>query len=829
MLLRRNRDGTDVVTSPPLSCAPDAESYLTRRDRRGKQLKKVEKLMNRRISIATLGVAAASAVPLPGSAQEARAPQAGPIEEVVAVTTARRREETVQEVPIPISIVDGGLITDTGAFNVNRVKELVPTVQLYSSNPRNTGVNIRGLGSPFGLTNDGIEPGVGFYVDGILYARPAATTLDFIDVERIEVLRGPQGTLFGKNTTAGAILVTTRKPSFTRASNFEIGYGNDNFVQAKASVTGPLGDSGKLAGRVSFSGTRRDGNVYNVVTGEHVNNLDNTGLRGQLLIRPTDGTDVTISADYTTQRPDGFAQTFAGVVPTQRSEYRQFEAIIDHFGYEPVNRNPFDRVIDHDTPWKSGNDLGGVAINIDTELGPGTLTSTTAWRSWDWDPSNDRDFLALPVTTLSQAPSKHAQWTQEIRWAGDFSSNVSGVFGLYAFDQKLTSNPVHTEATGAALYRFLWTAPNTPAGATPAAYDGQRREITSELNTVSAALFGQIDWAITEKLHLLPGVRLNYDQKDVDYIQRAIDVPTPAPPGAYGNSEFVVDVDDTNVSGQLTLAYHAADKVNAFATYSTGFKSVGVNLGGLPLTAAELQDPELVRQIARVRPEDVRHIELGVKFSPTRRTAANFTGFQTNIEDFQTVVFGNSFSNPRGYLANAKGVRVRGFEFDGNTHIGDAFTLRGSIVYADGEYVSFENAPPPLEGTGGPPVVDASGGRLPGLSKWAASFGGEHRTQLSLFGTTGELFTAFDLYYRDDFSSSPTPSRYLNVDGHALLNLRVGFRSNSSWSVQLWSRNALDEEYFEQLLAAPGGNGAGHYGAVLGDPRTYGIMFKWDL
>ena len=749
------------------------------------------------------------------------------MEEVVAVTAARRREEAAQDVPIPISIVDGDLVSDTGAFNVNRVKELVPTVQLYSSNPRNTGVNIRGLGSPFGLTNDGIEPGVGFYVDGVLYARPAATTFDFIDVERIEVLRGPQGTLFGKNTTAGAILVTTRKPSFTPSASVELGYGDDDFVQAKASVTGPLGD--KVAGRLSFSGTRRDGNVYNVATNEKVNNLDNTGLRGQLLIRPSDRTDIMISADYTTQDPKGFAQVFAGVVPTQRSEYRQFEAIIDHFGYEPPSRDPFDRLIDHDTPWKSGNDMGGAALNIDTDVGPGTLTATTAWRFWEWDPSNDRDFLGLPVTTLSQAPSKHSQWTQEVRWAGDLSPNLNGVFGFFAFDQKLNTNPVHTEATGSALYRFLWTAPNVPAGATPEAYDGQRREITSELNTVSAALFAQLDWALTDRVHLLPGLRLNYDQKDVDYVQRAINVPDPAPPGSYGSSQFFVDVDDTNVSGNLTLKYDATDRISTYATYSTGFKSVGVNLGGLPLSAEELQNPALVRQIARVRPEEVRHIEIGLKSSPTRSTAANFTLYQTSIEDFQTVVFGNTFSNPRGYLANADKVRVRGFELDGNANIGDALSLRGSLVYADGEYVRFPNAPPPLEGTGGPPSVDASSGRLPGLSKWAASVGGEHRAQIGLFGVPGELFTGFDVYYRDDFSSSPTPSQYLNIDGYALLNLRVGFRSNSGWSLQAWSRNALDEEYFEQLLAAPGGNGAGHYGAVLGDPRTYGITFRMDL
>ena len=199
--------------------------------------------------------------------------------------TARRVEEVAQDVPIPVSVVSGDLVADAGAFNVNRLKELIPTVQFYSTNPRNSAINIRGLGAPFGLTNDGIEPGVGLYIDGVFYARPAAATLDFLDVERIEVLRGPQGTLFGKNTTAGAINVTTRKPSFTPGTDFELNYGSLGFVQAKASVTGPLG-SQKVAGRLSFSGTQRDGTVDNVEhTQDDVNDLNNLGVRGQLLYR----------------------------------------------------------------------------------------------------------------------------------------------------------------------------------------------------------------------------------------------------------------------------------------------------------------------------------------------------------------------------------------------------------------------------------------------------------------------------------------------------------------------------------------------------------------
>jgi iron complex outermembrane receptor protein len=142
------------------------------------------------------------------------------------VVTARRIEEVAQDVPIPLTVIGGTFVDNAGAFNVNRLKELIPTIQFYSTNPRNSAINIRGLGAPFGLTNDGLEPGVGLYIDGIFYARPASATLDFLDVDQIEVLRGPQGTLFGKNTTAGAINVTTRKPSFTRGAEFELNYGN---------------------------------------------------------------------------------------------------------------------------------------------------------------------------------------------------------------------------------------------------------------------------------------------------------------------------------------------------------------------------------------------------------------------------------------------------------------------------------------------------------------------------------------------------------------------------------------------------------------------------
>ena len=208
------------------------------------------------------------------------------------LVTARRRQETSQDVPLSISVIGGEHIDNTGSFNVGRLQQLTPTLQFYSSNPRNTAVNIRGLGAPFGLTNDGIEQGVGIYVDDVYYSRAASSTFDFLDVAQIEVLRGPQGTLYGKNTTAGAINITTRAPTFDFQGRAEVTIGNLGFKQAKASISGPLSDT--LAARIALSSTSRRGTIFNVASDNWINEQDNLGLRGQLLWRPAAGLDVTL-------------------------------------------------------------------------------------------------------------------------------------------------------------------------------------------------------------------------------------------------------------------------------------------------------------------------------------------------------------------------------------------------------------------------------------------------------------------------------------------------------------------------------------------------------
>jgi len=745
---------------------------------------------------------------------------------IEVVVSSRRRIEKVQDVPIAVSVITGKQAEQTGAFNVNRIKELVPSVQLYSSNPRNTGINIRSLGSPFGLTNDGIDPGVGFYVDGVYYARPAATTLDFIDVEQIEVLRGPQGSLFGKNTTSGAFNITTRKPSFTTGADFEVSYGNYAFLQAKASVTGALGK--KVAGRISFSGTQRDGLIDNVATGRPTNSLNNQGIRGQLLFTPSENTNIILAADITTQRPDGYAQVVAGVAPTQRAAYRQFNAIIKDLNYQLPSQNAFDRKIDHDTPWRSGQDMGGISLNIDTKIGTGTLTSTTAWRFWNWDPSNDRDFTGLQVLAKSQNPTRQTQFTQEVRYAGQLTSKLSGVVGAFFIDQ--TSQTDGTEESGNAQWRFSQSS-TSPLWKTPGLFEGYGIKTDARIRASSAAVFGQIDWAITERLHVLPGVRYNFDKKDAQYSRTTyggLQTTDPAllalKKSVYSDQSFASNTDNTDFSGNITVSYKASDKINAYATYAKSYKPVGVNVAGLPTDSKGLP----LLDLAVIKPEKVNHYEVGVKTSPFKNSIFNLTFFNTEIKDFQTNVQAAELGVNRGYLANADKVRVRGAELDASFVFSQHLTVNAAATYTDAKYVKFTNAPLPLEETGAPVAFkDVSGTELPGASKWAGSLGGELSDHAKFFGNKGKIFLAVDSYARSEFSSSPSASKYLVVPGYAIFNARLGFRASEGLSVHFWGRNLLNKDYYEQLL--PAGGNAGQYAAVLGDQRTYGITLKYSL
>jgi len=758
------------------------------------------------------------------------------------IVTARRRSESAQDIPLAVSVLDAKQLDETGAFNVNRLQQLAPTLQFYSSNPRNTAVNIRGLGVPFGLTSDGFEQGVGIYVDDVYYSRVASATFDFLDVAQIEVLRGPQGTLYGKNTTAGAINIQTNQPTFDFEGRAEVSVGNYNFQQARLAVSGPLSET--VAARVAFSGTSRNGTIRNVTTGENIQSLDNIGLRAQLLWEPTSNLKIKLVGDYNKQDAVCCGSVFVGTGATQRPLNRQFAALAAAQNYAPPSANPFDRLTDLDSNLNAGNVIAGAALKITLDVGPGTFTSVTAWRYWDWKPENDRDFTGLSIVALSQNPSQQDQYTQEFRYAytGD---RFDFVLGAFAFNQRIDTQG--TEAHG--INSSRWSiAPNNPLSLDPSVLNGLTARNTQFLKSTSAALFGQLSWKVTDAFTIQPGVRLNYDKKQGFYQRRVFtgtgeeltgretDARSRAQLGVFQPQISAPEDTDWNLTYDLTLSYEVAPDVLAYGTYAKSFKTIGINQNGLPTDA----NGEPIAAAGTIRPEKVDHFEIGLKSQFWNRKATlNLAAFRTDIRDYQATVNNGQFGVLRGFLANAGKVRSQGVEADFNIRPSARFTAYANAAYTDAKYVRFTDAPCPPELAGGttatagqtpsapgtpggisPANCDISGQRLPGVSKWSFSFGAEGNVPATFLGKPGEAYLGYDGSYRSNFSSNPSPSAYTFVDGYSVSNLRAGFRSGDGLNLFVWVRNAFDENYFEQLFVGPGNTGL--IAGLPGDPRTFG-------
>jgi len=762
------------------------------------------------------------------------------------VVTARRRSESAQDIPLSITVVDAAQIDATGSFNVGRLQQLTPTLNFYSSNPRNSSVNIRGIGVPFGLTNDGFDQGVGIYVDDVYYSRIASATFDFLDVVQIEVLRGPQGTLYGKNTTAGAINITTRQPTFELEGRVEASIGNLGFKQAKASLSGPLSDN--VAARIAFSGTSRRGTIYNVATGNWINEQDNVGLRSQILWEPSDTLDVTLAADFSTQDPECCAQIYVGTGATQRALNRQYEALTAAQGYAVPSTDPFDRLTDIDADLNAGNKIGGASLRARLDVGKGQLTSVTAWRFWDWKPANDRDFTGLPITTVSQNPSQQDQFTQELRYSqtGDTIDSLLGAFGFY---QEVRTQG--SQRQGPAASRWL-LSPSSSLADDPTVLDGLTATNDIRLDNTSLALFGQVTWKLSDAFSIQPGFRINYDKKDGLYESVVVngdgqlvtfattDPRIVAQRGVLAPQRFEPSFSAWNFSYDLTASYTISPDILAYGTYAKTFKPGGVNLNGVPSDAQG--NPILA--VGSVDPETVNHFEAGLKtqFWDGRATI-NLAAFRTDISDYQALVVNGQTGVLRGYLANAEQVRTQGLEWDFAVEPSDRLRAYISGAWTNATYRRFTDAPCSPELSGGtsagagevasaagtpgglsPANCDISGQRLPGVSEWALSFGAEANAPVAILGSEGEVYLGYDGNYRSNFSSNPTPSRYTWVNGYSLHNLRLGYRSDEGVEIFGWVRNAFDEEYFEQL-AVPSGN-TGLIVGQPGDPRTYGLTMQ---
>ncbi|AQR61454.1 hypothetical protein BZG35_07170 [Brevundimonas sp. LM2] len=737
------------------------------------------------------------------------------------VVTARRREERAQDVPIALTVIGGEQLDKTNTYNVGQLTQQAPSVQLLSTNPRNTAITIRGLGASYGLANDGLEQGVGIYVDQVYYARPATATLDFVDLQQIEILRGPQGTLFGKNTTAGALNITTRDASFTPGGVAEITLDSLNLIQAKGSVTGPLvGDT--LAGRLSVVSTRRDGTLDNVRLGRDQNDQHSVAVRGQLLWRPSEALTVRAYGDWNRQLLECCTQVFVRVGTTLKPAASQYPALAAGRGYAPPSTNPYDRRVDIDGDIQADQWQAGGSLIVDYDFVGAVLTSISAYREWDWEPANDRDYTGLDILPKSNNPSHQDQTSQEFRLSSTGERTIDWVAGLYYFNQTVSTDGV-TQYGRDASYWLL------PAGTPDALLDGYTAVNVSSIETTSYAAFGQLTWNVTDRLRITPGLRYTQEEKSGSYalsvsgglvttdptlISRRLGIARP--------QTYAAEISDGSVSGQLAVSYELVPDVLTYVSYAQGFKSGGINMSGLPTTAAGL--PALAS--AEVRPEEVKTWELGLKTQAFgRRLTANLAAYATDIADFQANVVDAGPGALRGYLANVEKVEIRGVELDLNARPNQAVDVYANVSWTDGEYASFTNGPCPLERIGtSTAACDLSGQDLPGVSPWAFSVGGELHRPGQVLGQAGEVFAGADASYRSTYNSDAAVSRFTEIEGYGLLSLRAGFRSDAGWEASVFVKNALDEEYLRFVTVQTGNSGL-----VIGDPgdeRSIGFTLR---
>ena len=797
--------------------------------------------------VVLLGGIALSALAQPTFAQNAPAPDAQAVADADrgedalpdVIVTARRRAEDAQRVPGSLSVVGGDLLDQSYSVNTQGLTTLIPSPNYSSANPRNTAFTIRGLGSSVvavSQSNDGLEPGVGFYVDQVYHARPATAAFDFADIERVEELRGPQGTLFGKNTTAGAIVISSRAPTFTREGFAELSYGERDFVQAKGWASGPISDT--VAYRVSGVSTRRNGVLDNVRTGRDANTLGTQAVRGQLLFKPDDRLQLRLIADVTNFDAYCCTQTFVRVGTTQRAATRQFggpQGLAAQFGYAPPSTNPYDRTVDIDGPLAADTNEGGLSAIGDLNLGFGTVTSVTAWRWWNWDAENDRDYTGLPIQLSQHIPSRQDQYSQELRLASNGDGRLTYVVGLYGFRQRLTGRPISIYGPAGARYLIgTTTGTGAAAVAVPAnLLDGFGQDGRTDFRSQSYAAFGEANLRIVDRLTLTGGLRYTKEDKDGYYSTftfggPAIVAPTLAQAAALNTARLGVlrgqtyeaHDKDGSLSGRANLAWQATPQVLAYGSYARGFKSGGINMSGLPLNSTN----QPVLTTAVVRPERNTTFEIGLKTRAfDRRLVFNIDAFHTRVRDFQATIVDNSQTVAlRGYLSNIPKVTVKGIEADATALVTRGLSLRGGVAYSDGRYTDYPAGPCPLElQTAATEVCSLTGKRLASLPRFAVTAGLDYAVPVG----GGSVFVHADSVSRSGYNGDPTISRFTRVGAYNLTNANIGYRFADGLEVAVFARNLLDADYLQNLTVQ-----AGNSGLIVGtpsDPRTIGMTLRF--
>ncbi|HHG4319023.1 TPA: TonB-dependent receptor [Pseudomonas aeruginosa] len=756
---------------------------------------------------------------LPASAADAPAPaeEAPPLASSVpdkadtalgkVTVTARRREEDSQKVPTPITVLGGETLEAQRISRVQDLQQVLPSVNVAYIHARQSSVAVRGIGN--NPASDGLEGSAGIYLDNVYLGRPGMAVFDLLDIEQLELLRGPQGTLFGKNTTAGVLNISTRAPTFTAERTVEVSGGQDGYFQGRGTVSGPLGET--LAGRLSAYRTRDDGYIKNIHDDNYLNGGERQGARGQLLFEPNEDFSLRWIADYNEEDSSNGSMVVYGAA----ERFWQRAALV---GASPL-RDPQRRKVNINGRQHVSVHQGGSSLEANWNLAGGyRLTSISAYRYWHFTPANDEQ-LNVSAINDTGVEVHDRQFSQEIRLASPTGGAFDYVVGAYAFRQNLGNKTFTSYGPLADLYLL---------GANLGALNDTYSKANGKIETDSFALFAQGTWHLTERLDFTAGLRGTYEEKNAK-VERFAPLGGAAVGGvgaAVRNGQLGAydsgDLSQYNFapSALLSLSYQFSDDLLGYASLSHGEKSGGVNLavGSAPSAGADS---------LLVGPERANDAELGLKSTLfDRRLLLNANLFWTGIHGYQATTLYQAPGSTQlvQVLANAGSVRSRGLEFEATALPLRGLTLNFNGSYNDVTYLSFKDAPCPAEVStrpGAPSSCDLTGQRVVGASKWIANLNGEYQWRLD------DRFSA-SYAYRSAAEGTLDNSDLSKIDGYALVNLAAGLRSDlgdGQLDTSVWLKNAFDKDYYLSAFASINGS----YTASVGQPRTLGVSLRYDF
>lgn len=695
-----------------------------------------------------------------------------------AVTvTATRREESLQKVPVAVSVIDGEQLERDSRNSVATIVQQVPSLNFRTgASNKDTSLFVRGVGTI--STSPGVEPTVATVIDGVVYARPGQATLDLMDLQRVEVLRGPQGTLFGKNASAGVLNITSKAPTAETHGYIDQSYFSGNESRTRFGLGGSLIPE-TLKGSITTLFGSYDGNVDNQYNGQEVNGYNRKGARGKLEFTPNDELTFTFIADYMQSHDDAPN----GVVS---------QALTPAFAgaLNPVRASDDNRKINTNTRTHVEDVNKGLSGQLDWQLGDYTLTSITAWRGWDNTQYQDGDRLGTITAAFPGTADKgdlaFDQYSQELRLAspkGEFLEYVGGLFYMHGKDNE--------------TYQRTLTTPTS-----------SNRGIADYSTTNdSYAVFGESTLNFRSDFRGIAGLRFTHDELEYDH--RRVSTSTTTVSGIQPATSSSGSVDEDGWSGRLGLQYDLSDSVTSYLTYSRGYKGPAYNV----FFNMQPRDTEALK------PETSNTWEAGIKATTwNNRLTTNLAVFHSEYDNYQANFFDTVAGQVVTRLINAGSVSTEGVELDYALQATRQLKLSGALAYTHARIDQF--ACP----AGAAASCNVDGKPLPYTPDWKSYVRADYSIPLDN-GLDIELGTDYSWQSEVQYDISQNPDTKQGAYG--LWNASVALADYSEgWRVALLAKNLTDKSY-SPLLAS---GGSYIYRAVpRDDERYFGVQLRKDF